>query len=102
MAYSERALTGLIPTVYTALDVVSRELVGLVPSVQRDSTTDRAAKDQTVTCPVVGALTASDIAPSMAVADPTADAIGKVDLSISNSKRVIIPWSGEETVRVGS
>ena len=102
MAYSERALTGLIPTVYTALDVVSRELVGLIPSVQRDSTADRAAKDQTITCPVVGALTASDIAPSMAVADPTADAIGKVDLSISNSKRVIIPWSGEETVRVGS
>ena len=102
MAYSERALTGLIPTVYTALDVVSRELVGMIPSVQRDSTADRAAKDQTITSPVVGALSASDITPSMAVADPTADAIGKVDLTISNSKRVIIPWSGEETARVGS
>ena len=101
MPYSERALTGLIPTVYTALDVVSRELVGLIPSVGRDSTADRAAKDQTITSEVTGALAATDIVPSMVNTEPTADAIGKVDLTISKSKEVIIPWSGEEQARMG-
>jgi hypothetical protein len=76
-------------------------LVGLIPSVGRDSTADRAAKDQTITSEVTGALAATDIVPSMVNTEPTADAIGKVDLTISKSKEVIIPWSGEEQARMG-
>ena len=35
-------LTGLIPDLYEALDVVSREMVGMIPSVMLDA---QAARD---------------------------------------------------------
>ena len=41
-------LTSLIPELYTNLDVVSRELVGLIPAVTLDAVASRAAKDATV------------------------------------------------------
>jgi hypothetical protein len=41
-------LTNLIPDAYAALDVVSRELTGFIPSVARDPQADEVALNQTL------------------------------------------------------
>ena len=89
-------LTNLIPDVYSALDTVSRELVGFIPSVTTDMTTERAAKDQTVRSFVAPAVTAGDIAPAVTPPDDGDQTIGNVSLSITKSRRVPVRINGEE------
>ncbi len=89
-------LTGLIPTLYAARDIVSRELVGLIPAVTRDTSSSRAALNQTVRIHVVPAMTAGDITPAMTPPTPNGVTVGYVDMSITKSRGVQIPWSGEE------
>jgi len=89
-------LTDLIPTLYEALDVVSRELTGFIPAVSRDSTADRAAKDQTVRSHVVPAVSTEDISPGDNPADSGDMTIDSVDITISNAKAAPVRWTGEE------
>ena len=89
-------LTGLIPTLYNALDVVSRELVGLIPAVSSDMTFERAAVGQTVKSPVAPAAAATDITPAVTPPNDGDQNIGSVDMTISKARRVPIRWNGEE------
>lgn len=89
-------LTNLTPDLYEALDVVSRELVGLVPSVSRDSGADRAALNQTVRSFVTPASTASNVTPGQLPADNGDQTIGNKTISISKSRYVPVRWNGEE------
>ncbi|MEE6443178.1 MULTISPECIES: P22 phage major capsid protein family protein [Pseudomonas] len=89
-------LTGLIPTLYNALDVVSRELVGFIPAVTSDMTYERAAVGQTVMSPVTGAATASDITPAVTPPNDGDQTIGNVPMTITKARRVPIRWNGEE------
>lgn len=90
-------ITNLIPDIYSALDVVSRELVGFIPSVSGDMTTERAALNQTVRSPVAPAATASDITPGVTPPDDGDQTIGNVSLTIDKSRRVPIRWNGEQS-----
>lgn len=89
-------LTGLTTTLYNAMDVVSRELVGLIPAVSSDMTYDRAAVGQTVTSPVAPAASATDITPAVTAPDDGDQVVGKVDMTITKARRVPVRWNGEE------
>ncbi len=89
-------LTNLQPDLFEALDMVSRELVGMIPAVSRDSNADRAALNQTIRSFVAPASTTSSITPGQLPADNGDQTIGNKTISISKSKYVPIRWNGEE------
>lgn len=89
-------LTNLTPELYDALDVVSHELVGMIPAVSRDSTADRAAKDQTVRSFVAPASTASNVTPGQLPADNGDQTIANKTITISKARYVPVRWNGEE------
>lgn len=89
-------LTGLTTTIYNALDVVSRELVGFIPAVSADMTYDRAAVGQTVTSPVAPAASATDITPAVTPPNDGDQTIGSVSMTISKARRAPVRWNGEE------
>lgn len=91
-------LTSLIPSLYESLDVISRELVGAIPCVARDSTVERAAVGQLVTSFVTPTATATDITPGVTPPDDGDQNIGNVQLSITKARRVPFRWNGEETL----
>lgn len=95
-------LTGLIPTLYEALDVVSRELVGLVPSVTLDANASRAAVNQSILVPIAPASTASDITPGLYAPDNGNQTIGNTEIKITKARGVPFRWNGEEQKGINS
>ncbi len=89
-------ITNLVPDLYEALDVVSREVVGMVAAVSRDSNAERAALNQTVRSFVTSAGSTSNITPGQLAPDDGDQTIGNVTLSISKSKYYPVRWNGEE------
>lgn len=90
-------LTNLIPDIYAALDVVSRELVGFIPAVARDSTADRVAANQTVRIPISPSNAAGgDITPAMSLPAASNQTIGNATLTISKNRFFPFSWTGEE------
>ena len=89
-------LTNLIPNVYAALDVVSRELVGALPGVTRDAKADRIASNQTLRIPQAPTNTTSTYTPSMAVPSAIDQTVGNASLTLSKNKYAGFSWTGEE------
>ena len=95
-------LTNLIPTIYEAVDTISRELVGFIPAVTLNATADQVAKDQTIRYPVVAAFSATDITPAATGPDPSAVTVGTDTMSISKARGVRFFWEGEEQAQMGA
>ena len=93
-------LTGLIPTIYAGLDVVSRELIGFIPNVQRDAKAESGAVNQTVRSPVVPAVVGENITPGATPADSGDQTQGYVDVTITKSRAFPFRWTGEEQLSV--
>lgn len=96
-------LTNLIPDFYAALDVVSRELVGFIPSVARDASADQVAANQTLRIPVSPANAAGkNITPAMSLPAASDQTIGNVSLTISKQRAFPFSWTGEEQKSVNA
>lgn len=89
-------LTSLLPTIYNAMDTVSREQTGFIRAVARDSGAERAALNETVMSPVVGAMAAENLNVGAYPADTPAQTIGNVQMTISKSRSVPFGITGEE------
>lgn len=89
-------LTGLIPDLYQGLDVVSRELVGIIPAVTRNTSAERAAVGEKVTFPLSQPMAASNVVPAMVVPEPTDRTVDTDGIYITKSRAVDFGWVGEE------
>ena len=95
-------LTNLIPTIYQAMDVVSRELVGFITAATMDASANRAAVGQSITTPIVPASAAEDIAPSTNPPDTGDQDIGNLTMAITKARAVPFRWTGEESKSLGA
>lgn len=96
MVMGLNTLTGLVPTIYESLDIVSREMIGMIPAVSRNSSGERAALNQLITIPITEAQALADNTPAVTAPNTGDQNIGSVSMTISKSKHVPIRWAGEE------
>lgn len=89
-------LTGLIPDLYAAMNVISRELVGFIPSISRSASAERAAVGQTVVYDIAPELAAYDVTPAMNVPEPPDITLGSGTMAITKARAVPFGITGEE------
>jgi len=96
-------LTDLAADIYVAADTVARELVGVIPSsLVNANGAERAALGDTVRSHVTNQATAVDVAPSMTIPEGTDQTVGNKTMTISKSRAVQIPWTGEDMRHVNN
>lgn len=95
-------LTGLVPTLYEALNVISREMVGFIPAVRRDTNADRAAVNQVVRVPLAEAGALEAITPAATPASSGDTTVDYADVAITSAYASPIRWNGEEERAVGT
>lgn len=89
-------LTGIIPILYNALNDVSREMVGFIPAVRRDASTERAALNQTVRSPIGESGALEVITPGATPAASGSTTVQYTDVTMTSAYAAPILWSGEE------
>lgn len=94
--YSANDLTAIIPDLYEGLDVVSRELVGFIPSVFRNASAERAAVGQSIVYPIAPAPTRFNVTPAMTIPETTDKTVGSGTLAITKSVGYEFGFTGEE------
>lgn len=95
-------ITGNIPTIYEALNRVSREMVGMIPAVTRNTKADRAALNQPVNVPIGVSGPLENITPGQQPADTGNTTVTDAVVMITKSMAAPIVWNGEQTLAVGS
>lgn len=93
---ASNTLSAIAPIIFRAMYTVSRNRIGFINAVARDSKAESAAVGQTVTYPKVPAATLENVTPGQLPADTGGQTIGSGTMTISSSKVAPIYWSGED------
>ena len=93
---AENTLTGLIPEIYEALDIVSRELTGMIPSATLNASANTAAVGQAIRVDIEPEGNGGDVTPAMVVPDPTGQTSGFTDIIITKSRFREFGFNGED------
>jgi len=97
------SLTAILPSIHRAIDVVSRELVGFIRAAMLNSNgTQQAAVGQTINYPIVPIIASENITPAMTVTAGAGQTFGNGSMTISKSKRVPLPWTGEDELALSN
>lgn len=96
LAAYANTLTPILGDIYAALDVVSREMVGFVPSAMRAPSVERAAVGQTVSYPIAPPQEATDIVPAMTPPSGNDNSFGVGTMAITKAQATKFNFTGEE------
>jgi len=96
-------LTDLAADIYKAADVVGREITGFIPSslINADGS-ERVAVGDPVRSHFTRAATSVNISESMTVPEGTDQTVDNKTATITKSKAVQIPWTGEDIKHVNN
>jgi len=94
-------LTGLFQYIYDSVDIVSREAVGMIPSVYINTAAEEAAKDQDIAYDIVPDATGYDITPDSAVPALDSTTVAPGTMSINKVRGVKFHWTGEDETAIG-
>jgi hypothetical protein len=97
---AENTITSIVPDIYEALDVVSRELTGLIPAVTINTSAARAGKDQNIVVDVEPAGNGTDVTPAMTTPDPTGQTSGSKTITINKSRAFEFGFVGEDQAKL--
>jgi hypothetical protein len=88
-------ITNILPDIYEAMDVVSREKVGMAQGVTVAASSERASLNQNITVDIEPAITGVDATPAMTTPEPAALTPTVETITISNSKAFPFQISGD-------
>jgi hypothetical protein len=92
---AENTLTNLAGDIYVAADVVSRELVGMIPASTINGGAERAALNDTVRSFVAPSAALVVNTPAMTIPEGTGQVVGNETMTLDKTYGVPIPWTGE-------
>lgn len=95
-------LTPMIPFLVQGVDIISRELLGMIPAVYHNAAAEQVALDQEIRYPVVGAPELYDIVPSNIPPTLLDSGIEHGVMSISKVKAARFYWTGDDERAIGS
>lgn len=93
---AENTITAIVPDVYEALDVVSRELTGMIPAVTLNAKAEAVGKNQNIIVDVEPEGNVSDITPAMSVPEPTGQTSGGTPVTITKERAAEFGFNGDD------